>query len=171
MKHYNFFMLATILAASIILALCSCGKDDDEPGDSASGSGLVVNGEKSGKVYNAECFSYNWSEEMGGDATTSFELKFDCGGDMTMFDVAWTMERSQIKAGMDLMEYDTPEYVTFRSVMTIDIDPRYEDFSGRVYVESVTGKAITLRFDNFSFNKSPGNRSYSINGKMTYAIN
>lgn len=163
-------VLIMALTAGLSLGLSSCGKDDnDEPTGSGSAS-LVINGQKAGKIFNAQCSTRSWSEEMGGGNTVSFDLMFEYDDEMTTFSISWPLKRSSLKEGMDLLERDEPEAMTFRGTSHIEIDPRYEDFDGQVIVQSISNEKITLKFVDFSFTKSSGNRTYTINGTVTYEI-
>ena len=163
-------LLLLAIAAGITLGISSCSEDDkDEPSGSGAAS-LVINGQKVGKIYNAECSAHGWSEEMGGGNSVSFDLMFEYDDEMTTFSIEWPFKRSSLKKGMDLLERDDPEAMTFRGTMSIEINTRYEDFDGQVIVQSITNDKITLKFVDFRFTKSSGNRAYIINGTITYDL-
>ncbi|MDE7335433.1 MAG: hypothetical protein K2N10_03875 [Muribaculaceae bacterium] len=165
---YKLLLLAMI--ACLTFAVSSCGNDEkDEPSGSKSTS-LVINGQKAGKIYNAQCTTRGWSEEMGGGNSVSFDLMFEYDDEMTTFSISWPFKRSSLKKGMDLLDRDEPEDVTFRGTMQMEIDPRYENFGGEVIVQSISNDKIALKFVDFSFTKSSGNRAYIINGTVTYDL-
>ncbi|MDE7388731.1 MAG: hypothetical protein K2M97_05705 [Muribaculaceae bacterium] len=168
-RVYKYLLIA--LAAGFIVSLTSCGKDeDDNEPDHSESTSLVVNGIKGGRIYNAQCSSKKWSEDWGDEYTVSFYLQFDYNSEMTAFSITWPFNRASLKKGMDLLETDWPETMSFRGITTMEIDPRYEDYSGQVIVESISNDKITLRFVDFRFFKSLGNKTYLINGTVTYGI-
>lgn len=174
MKRFR-FLFAALFAATLTLGFTSCSKDDNEPDSSSPEDsfalGLTINGKKSGTIHDASCVVYSWYEDEDKVNGTSFEMKFDYDDYIYAFDVAWNIDRSEITYGMNLMDYNTPEFMVFRSMNSLEVDVNYSDFSGDVYVEALSSNTITLKFSNFSFYKSLGRQTYTINGIITYTIN
>lgn len=156
---------------SVILSTLSfsCSVEDDDP--SGGSSTLTINNQKIGKIYNAQCIDRSYSEMLGGDQTTIFETQFEYDEELTILSIEWDLKRSELRNGMDLMDNNEYPDVTFRGVMSIEIGAEYEDFDGKVIVQSISDTSVTLKYSNFSFYKSLGRKTYTINGTMTYNLN
>ncbi len=164
-------LLFIALVACLSLSVSSCSKDDDKDDPSgSSAAGLVINGKKAGKIYGSQCTSQSWSEDWGGGYTVSFDVMFDYDDDMTNFSITWPFKLSSLKAGMDLLDRDTPNTMSFRSMYSAEIGADYYDFDGQVIVKSISDDSITLKFVDFRFTKSLGERTYTINGTVTYDL-
>lgn len=167
MKTLNNFALLLFIVTISFLSF-SCSNGNEEPVGSSS---LTINDRKIGKVYNAQCIDRHYSEMLGGDYTTVFEMQFEYDQELTIFSIEWPIKTSQLREGMDLLNEDEPESVTFRGVMSIEVGVDYEDFEGKVIVQSISSESVTLKYSNFTFLKSSGHKSYAINGTMTYNLN
>ena len=167
----NFSFLAFLLVFCI--GFSGCSKDDD-PEDNSSSS-LTVNGIKVGKFYHTLCEITTYPSYLGGGKELALEAQFvyaDEGIISYDMGVESITSLSQLKPGMDLT--DDIEIYKFYSMTGIIIASHdYEVLSGSAKIESVSSKAVVVRFSKFKFLREIGNNEeeFTINGTISYTIN
>lgn len=150
------FSLMLLLAT--VSFFSSCSKDDNE-GDNGS-SAITVNGTN----FHAE----STPTVSRGSNSLYFEVTLtEDGVDyLSMYDLGISANVTEVKVGQELkVEVEIyQEYTDIGSMYS------YNTFTGKVIVEAVDGNSITLKFDNFAFNRKHKDSEfkYTVNGIIKY---
>ncbi len=164
----------SLLSICFILAACftGCSKDDDPENNSSS---LTINGEKTGKFIYTLCEITHFPSYLGGGSELALEAHFDYADEgIISFDmgVEGIASLSQIEAGTDIT--DDIEINKFYSMTGVVIGREdYEITDGSAVIESVSSKAVVVRFKNFRFIRELINNEteFTLNGTISYTIN
>lgn len=160
----NILFLALMLMG--ISFLTSCSKDDEE---GANGD-FNINGETY-IVDDASCSNGISSESVNIDAGFSMNLRKEGTVHSFVLKIANTVKLDGVKVGDNLVKRNI--YVREFAKNSGFDDYDYDDEAGEILVKSVSDKAITLEFKNFSFSKTyrkNPSETFIVNGTAEYRI-
>lgn len=154
-----FSLMLLLVAVSLFT---SCSKDDDNEGDNGSNS-VSVNSRK---------FHTEDSPTVSrGSNSLSFSVSLieDDVDYLTMYNFSIKTNVLEVKVGEEL-KVEVKEYQEYTDVGTLY---SYNTFTGKVIVEAVDGNSITLKYDNFAFNRRHKDKDskYTVNGSIKYQYN
>jgi len=88
---------------------------------------------------------------------------------LTMYDLGIRANVTEVKAGQEL-KVEVELYQEYTDVGSLY---SYNTFMGKVIVEAVDSNSITLKYDNFSFNRRYKDKDskYTVNGSIKYQYN
>lgn len=140
----------------------SCSKDDDNEGDNGSNSVTV----------NSRNFHTEDSPTVSrGSNSLSFSVSLieNDVDYLTMYNFTIKADVLEVKVGEEL-KVDVKEYQEYSDVGSLY---SYNTFIGKVVVEAVDSNFITLKYDNFSFNRrhKDSDIKYTVNGSIKYQYN
>lgn len=151
-----------MLFLATISIFYSCSKDDDSEGNNGSNS-INVNG-KSFHTESSPIISK-------GSNSLYFEVALieDNVDYLTMYDLGIRTNSTEVKAGQEL-KVDVELYQEYTDIGTMY---SYNSVAGKVIVEAVDSNSITLKYDNFSFNRKHKDTEvkYTVNGIIKYQYN
>lgn len=154
-----FSLMLLLLAVSLFT---SCSKDDDNEGDNDSNV-ITVNSTK----FHTE----STPTISKGANSLYFEVSLieDDVDYLTMYDLGIRTNTTEIKAGQEL-KVEVELYQEYTDVGSLY---SYNTFTGKVVVEAVDGNSITLKYDNFAFNRRYKDKDskYTVNGSIKYQYN
>lgn len=86
-----------------------------------------------------------------------------------MYDLGIRANVTEVKAGQEL-KVEVELYQEYTDVGSLY---SYNTFMGKVIVEAVDSNSITLKYDNFSFNRRYKDKDskYTVNGSIKYQYN
>lgn len=148
-----------MLLLATVSFFSSCSKDDDNEGDNGS-SVITVNGTS----FHAE----STPTVSRGSNSLYFEVTLtEDGVDyLSMYDLGISADVTEVKAGQEL-KVEVELYQSYNDIGNLY---SYNTFTGKVIVEAVDSNSITLKYDNFAFNRKhrDTNVKYTVNGIVKY---
>lgn len=142
--------------------LSSCSKDDDNNGDNGNNA-ITVNG----KSFHTE----STPTISKGSNSLYFEVSLieNDVDYLTMYDLGIRANVTEVKAGQEL-KVEVELYQEYTDVGSLY---SYNTFTGKVIVEAVDSNSITLKYDNFAFNRRYKDKDskYTVNGSIKYQYN
>lgn len=155
----KFFTLMLLLAT--VNFFSSCSNDDDNVGDKGS-SAITING--------TSFHTESTPTVSRGSNSLYFEVALiEDGVDyLSMYDFGISADVTEVKAGQELKV----EVELYQDYTDIGSMYSYNTFTGKVIVEAVDGNSITLKYDNFAFNRKHKDREfkYTVNGIIKYSF-
>jgi len=154
-----FSLMLLLVAVSLFT---SCSKDDDNEGDNGSNV-ITVNGT------NFHTESSPTISKYTNSLYFEVSLVQNDVDYLTMYDLGISTNTTEVKAGQEL-KVDVELYQEYTDVGTMY---SYNSVTGKVIVEAVDGNSITLKYDNFSFNRRHKDKDskYTVNGSIKYQYN
>lgn len=154
------FSLMLLLAT--VSFLSSCSKDDDNE-DSNGSVSITVNGKS--------FYTESTPTISKGSNSLYFEASLiEDGVDyLTMYDLGIRTNVTEVKANQEL----NVSVELYQEYTDIGNAYSYNTVSGKVIVEATDGNSITLKYDNFVFNRKYKNSEmkYTVNGTIKYQYN
>lgn len=160
MRKSLFSLFAILFIACV--SFTSCSSDDDA--NDGNGNIVTVNS-KEFKVEDDATVTFNANNSSLGFSSYLIEENVDY---MSMYDFAirvMDFSFADLKKDTELKV----EVRDYRDYTDVGTNYKFEVVSGKVTVNSVSDKDVTLKFDKFKFNRN--NSSYEVNGYINYKRN
>lgn len=153
------FSLMLLLVTLSFLSSCS---KDDENSDNGN-TAVTVNG----KSFHTE----STPTISKGSNSLYFEVSLieNDVDYLTMYDLGIRTNVTEVKAGQEL----NVEVELYQEYTDIGNAYSYNVTAGKVIVEAIDGNSITLKYDNFAFDRKHKNSEmkYTVNGSIKYQYN
>lgn len=153
------FTLMLLLAT--VSFFSSCSKNDENEGGKGSNA-ITVNG--------TSFHTESTPTVSRGNNSLYFEVALiEDGVDyLNMYDFGISTDVTEVKAGQEIKV----EVELYQDYTDIGSMYSYNTFTGKVIVEAVDGNSITLKYDNFAFNRKhkESESKYTVNGIIKYSF-
>ncbi|MCS3009499.1 hypothetical protein NXX98_16740 [Bacteroides thetaiotaomicron] len=155
-------VFSLMLLFATISFLSSCSKDDDNEGD--NGSNVITVNSTKFHTESAPTISKYTNSLYFEVSLIQNDVDY-----LSMYDLGITTNTTEVKAGQEL-KVEVELYQEYTDVGSLY---SYNSFTGKVIVEAVDGNSITLKYDNFSFNRRHKDKDskYTVNGSVKYQYN